>query len=113
MAKPKGKRRGASGRKGQLKTRAAKSPTTTRTASARPKNGSRAPPIEPQTKTEACLALLVRPEGASLAELQQLTGWQAHSVRGFLSGTVKKIPGASLTSEKTESERRYFLRRAT
>ena len=70
------------------------------------------PIIEPRTKTEACLALLVRPEGASLAELQQVTGWQAHSVRGFLAGTVKKIAGASLTSEKVAGERRYVLRRA-
>jgi hypothetical protein len=46
--------------------------------------------------------------GASIAELQQVTGWQPHSVRGFLAGTVKKIPGASLTSEKEEGERRYF-----
>jgi hypothetical protein len=71
------------------------------------------PPIEPRTKTEACLALLVRAEGASIAELQQVTGWQAHSVRGFLAGTVKKLPCAVLTSVKQEAERRYFLRRAT
>jgi hypothetical protein len=74
----------------------------------------RSAPIEPRTKTEACVALLVRPEGASLEELQRLTGWQAHSVRGFLAGTVKKIPGASLTSEKPpDGTRRYYLRRAT
>jgi hypothetical protein len=69
---------------------------------------------KPRTKTEACVALLVRPGGASLEELQAVTGWQPHSVRGFLSGTVKRIPGASLTSEKQPgAPRRYSLRRAT
>jgi Protein of unknown function (DUF3489) len=42
------------------------------------------------TKKDAVLALLQREDGATLAELMSATGWQAHSVRGFLSGTVRK-----------------------
>lgn len=47
----------------------------------------------PETKTARILALLERTDGASLDELMAATGWQAHSVRGFLSGTVRKKRG--------------------
>ena len=117
MAKPKGKRRAASRGAGKAARQPVRSPASEKRAARRAKGSAAAstqvePAVAPRTKAEACLALLVRPEGASLEELQQLTGWQAHSVRGFLAGTVKKIPGATLTSEKTEGERRYVLRRA-
>lgn len=69
---------------------------------------------EPKTKTGACLLLLARPGGTTLAELQKLTGWQPHSVRGFLAGTVKKIEGLTLVTEKPEDgPRRYRVQRAT
>jgi len=117
MAKPKGSRGGASPRKKTSKSKSARAPQTGRKVRATKKNSAVSrrsePVLEPRTKTEACLALLVRAEGASIEDLQQLTGWQAHSVRGFLSGTVKKIPGASLTSEKGDGTRRYFLRRVS
>jgi hypothetical protein len=117
MAQPKGKRRAAPPGAGKAARRAARSPANEKRPAPRAKGGAAVsghlePAATPRTKAEACLALLVRPGGASIAELQQLTGWQAHSVRGFLAGTVKKIPGASLTSEKTEDARRYYLRRA-
>jgi len=68
---------------------------------------------QPRTKTEACIALLMRPAGATLEELQKLTGWLPHSVRGFLAGTVKKLPGVALSSEKSAGEsRRYRVTRA-
>lgn len=68
---------------------------------------------QPPTKTRACLDLLTRTGGASLAELRSITGWQPHSVRGFLAGTVKKKLGLTLTSEKTgDGERRYRVDRA-
>jgi hypothetical protein len=68
---------------------------------------------QPRTKAEACLALLMRPEGATLEELQKLTGWLPHSVRGFLAGTVKKMPGLALSSEKQQGQsRRYRVSRA-
>ena len=63
-----------------------------------------------KSKKEVCLALLRRPKGASLAELQEALGWQAHSVRGFLSGTIKKRPGIDLRSEAVEGRpRRYRI----
>ena len=62
----------------------------------------------PQTKKHIALSLLGRPEGCSLADMQQALGWQAHSVRGFLSGSVNKMPGLKLVSEKSsDGPRRY------
>ena len=62
------------------------------------------------TKAEAIVALLNRKDGASLADLQDATGWQPHSVRGFLSGTVRKRMGLKLESSKSaDGERRYAL----
>ncbi len=45
---------------------------------------------------------------SGIAEMRDAMGWQAHSVRGFLAGTVKKMPGVLLVSEKPEGgPRRY------
>ena len=60
------------------------------------------------TKMVKCLELLTAPDGATIDELQATTGWQAHSVRGFLAGTVKKKLGLVLDSKKTDDGiRRY------
>jgi CTP:molybdopterin cytidylyltransferase MocA len=64
----------------------------------------------PGTKKLAVLALLRRPEGATLSELMQATGWQAHSVRGFLSGTVAKKMGHKVARRKRDDGASvYFL----
>jgi hypothetical protein len=56
------------------------------------------------------LTLLSRPDGASIAEMMQVTDWQQHSVRGFLAGTVKRKLGFSLTTSKAAGEvRRYRI----
>jgi hypothetical protein len=63
-----------------------------------------------QTKQAACLALLRGADGASIDELQKATGWQAHSVRGFLAGAVKRKLGFPLTSDKDAGGvRRYRI----
>jgi hypothetical protein len=65
----------------------------------------------PDSKTARVLALLKRPQGAGLKELQSVTGWQPHSVRGFLSGVVAKKMRLKVRSFKTESgERRYAVK---
>jgi len=62
------------------------------------------------TKAEKTVRLLKRPSGATIAELQKATGWQAHSVRGFISGTIKKRMQLNVTSEKAENGvRRYRI----
>jgi Protein of unknown function (DUF3489) len=55
------------------------------------------------TKTAKILALLGRSGGASLKELTQTTGWQPHSVRGFLSGIVSKQMGLKLRAARDVS----------
>ena len=50
------------------------------------------------SKTEKVLDLLKRSGGAIAKELMKATGWQAHSVRGFLSGTIGKKMGLAVTS---------------
>jgi hypothetical protein len=60
------------------------------------------------TKTAKILALLRRPTGASLSELRKATGWQAHSVRGFLSGAVKKKIGPRIDSVSRDDDERAY-----
>jgi hypothetical protein len=60
------------------------------------------------SKAAAILELLKRPDGTTLAELMKATAWQAHSVRGFLSGTVNKKLGLTITSTKTEEGGRSY-----
>jgi hypothetical protein len=62
------------------------------------------------SKTATVLALLRRKDGASTAELIEATGWQPHSVRGFLAGTLRKKMGLNVVSNKREEgERRYSI----
>lgn len=73
-----------------------------------PKSDS-APASEP-SKSDRILRLLRRKKGASISDLQEATGWQAHSLRGFLSGTVKKRMGLPLQSEQSgKGGRRYLI----
>ena len=66
--------------------------------------------VQRSTKKAAVLELLRRPTGATLAELMKVTGWQPHSVRGFLSGAVGKKMGLNLDSSKRpDGERAYIL----
>jgi hypothetical protein len=76
---------------------AAKSEASPSAIAARPK---------PAGKLETLTGLLRRESGATLAELCAATGWQAHSVRGAISGALKKR-GLEITSTKTDGERRY------
>jgi hypothetical protein len=63
------------------------------------------------SKAAKILDLLKRPEGATLAALMKATGWQAHSVRGFLSGTVRKKLGLTVESAKAaDGERSYSVK---
>jgi hypothetical protein len=63
------------------------------------------------TKTAKILRMLERPDGASLSELTKATKWQAHSVRGFLSGIVKRKMHLKLTTlKRPDGERAYRIR---
>ena len=60
------------------------------------------------SKTAKILDLLKRPGGATSKELMKATGWLPHSVRGFLSGTVGKKMGLTVTSTKGEDGERTY-----
>ena len=61
------------------------------------------PPIPREgTKQAQIIALIQRPEGASIAEIVEATGWLAHSARGLISGALKKKLGLPITSEKVD-----------
>jgi hypothetical protein len=74
-----------------------------------------APAVEPPSKAApggklgVLVALLQQPEGATLVSMVAATGWQAHSVRGAMSGSLKKQRGIAITSEKTEAGRIYKI----
>jgi hypothetical protein len=62
------------------------------------------------SKHDALLKLLHGNKGATMAQMQKATGWRAHSVRGFLSGTIKKRLGLALRSEEDrKGQRRYLI----
>ena len=61
-------------------------------------------------KTDLVLRSLNRKAGASVDELCKLTEWQPHSVRGFLSGTVRKKLGLEVSTRKdANSTTRYYI----
>jgi hypothetical protein len=66
-------------------------------------------PVQTTGKLGLVVALLRRPHGASIEELTDATGWQAHSVRGAIAGAVKKKLGLVVASEKTERGRVYRI----
>ena len=65
-------------------------------------------PRRENTKQAQVITLTQRPEGASVAEICQATGWQKHTVRGTFSNTLKKRLGLTVTSYKeADQPRRY------
>jgi hypothetical protein len=79
----------------------------------KPKGGrpvSRAATSQPSTKAAQILALLKRPAGATLKAIMVATGWQAHSVRGFISGHLVKKMRLPVKSVRQDSERVYSIK---
>lgn len=63
----------------------------------------------PKGKLGELVKLLSRPEGATIEQLVTATGWQAHSVRGAMSGSLKKKLGLAIASVKEGDARRYRI----
>jgi hypothetical protein len=61
------------------------------------------------SKQAAVIAMLQRPDGATVEEVASATGWQRHTVRGLFSGTLKKKLGFALASAKEERGRVYRI----
>ena len=52
--------------------------------------------------------MLRRPKGATIGQIAEATGWQSHTIRGAMSGALKKKLGLNVTSEKTEGGKRIY-----
>jgi hypothetical protein len=70
---------------------------------ARPKEG------DPASKQSRVIAMLQSPTGATIAAMMKATGWQQHSVRGFLAGVVRKRLKLKLGSKKVDGTRVYQI----
>lgn len=60
-------------------------------------------------KIAKIIALMRRPKGATINDLTKATAWQAHSVRGAISGTLRKKQGLNVVSEKSGDIRLYRI----
>ncbi len=64
------------------------------------------------SKQAEVIALLRRPEGATVDEVRAITGWQPHTVRGMFSGALKKKLGLAIVPTKEERGRVYRIAEA-
>ena len=85
--------------------RAVKRPGTKKPTS---KPSAKHAPARPGTKAARLIGLLSRTDGATIADLTKAMSWQPHSVRGAISGTLKKKLGLDVTSEKVEGRGRVY-----
>ena len=109
-AKP-AKKGNAGARGAQVAPKKAKPGKKATPAKKAPKGGKKAKGARDGSKTAKVLDLLKRTGGVSGKELMKATGWQPHSVRGFLSGTVGKKMGLTVVSTKGEDgERSYSIK---
>jgi hypothetical protein len=104
IEQPKATKKATAGKRGaHVAPAKAKPGKKTTPAKKAPKSAKKATGSRDGSKAAAILKLLKQKDGTTLKELMKATGWQAHSVRGFLSGTVGKKMGLVLTSSKGES----------
>lgn len=84
-------------------------PKARRKAPAKAAPPSNEAPASKPSKLAQLTTLLKRPEGMTIAQAIETTGWQAHSVRGALAGSIHKQTGLKVASEKVEGVRIYRL----
>jgi hypothetical protein len=65
-------------------------------------------PLAKTSRQDTLLDLIRRPEGATIADMAEATGWQAHSVRGALSGVIGKKLKLQVVSEKEADRGRVY-----
>ena len=98
----------AAPRRGPVAPKKAKSAKKATSSKKTPIGGQKAPHAKDGSKAAMILALIKRPDGATANELVKATGWQPHSIRGFLSGTIRKKMGLAVTSTNGETGERTY-----
>ena len=99
-------------------TKTAKKPSTAPAALASAAKPSSPSSGEPKKKAVAgskqsrVITMLRSPDGATIAAMMKATGWQQHSVRGFLAGIVRKKLKLNLSSKKVDGSRVYSIKGA-
>jgi len=81
--------------------------SSTKAQASKPPATSKAP-ISSGSKIDGLITLLRRKTGATISDAMEATGWQAHSVRGAISGTLKKKQGLTVTSEVEGARGRVY-----
>jgi hypothetical protein len=91
-------------------TRSAK-PRPTRRSIPAAAAGTREPaqPAQPAGKIATLVALLQSPDGATIAALCAATGWQSHSVRGAMAGTLRRKGHVVTSTRPDDGPRRYRI----
>ena len=108
-AEPKATKKARSGaRRANVAPKKAKAGKKASSAKKASKGAKKATGARDGSKTAIVLDLLKQPGGVTAKELIKATGWQPHSVRGFLSGAVGKKMGLTVTSTKSEDGERTY-----
>jgi len=106
-----GKKPRAAAQRAHVASKKAKSAKKASAAKKTPTRAKEAGAARDGSKAAKVLALLKRPDGVTLKELIKATGWQPHSIRGFLSGAIGKRMGLTVESAKAEGgERTYSVK---
>jgi hypothetical protein len=104
--KPKGRRKPAKGAKPAKKAKATKKAKPVKKAAPARKGGDKG---ERSNKKADVIAMMKRAKGASLAEIMEVTGWQKHTVRGFVSILGSKGGETIESSKSAAGERTYRI----
>jgi hypothetical protein len=109
---PKGTKKAHVGKRARhVAPKKAKSGKKAAPAKKAPKGAKKAGSARDGSKTATILEMLKRTGGATAKELLKATGWQPHSLRGFISGTLGKKMGLTVVSTKSEDgERSYSIK---
>jgi hypothetical protein len=98
--------------KAKSKPKAAPRSAVRKTSKSKPRASASSPKTTAgaDTKHARIIAMLRAPPGTTVAAIVAATGWQPHSVRGFLAGVVRKKLGLNLVSEQTDKGRIYRIK---
>ncbi len=92
----------------KVQTKKRRGRAASKSATAKSNGVPSAPVVRQGTKQALLIDLLKRKTGAAIDEIVEATGWQPHSVRGAISGALKKKLGLTVTSDNVEGRGRVY-----